>query len=85
MLYNRKLLKDVRYAGVRYITIHCNARSSQCTREATLPGFGVVWFNEGGIANILSFSKFNKYYDLQYYHDDDVFAVLKPTHRVISQ
>ena len=46
VLCNEKLLKDIRYAGGRYISIHCNAGSKQCTMKAMLPGFGTVWFDK---------------------------------------
>ena len=79
------ILKYIRYAGGRYIKIHCNTGSRRCTMEAMLSGFGTVWFYEGGITNISSFAKVNKYYNLWYYHNEYVFTVLKPTHEVIFQ
>ena len=81
---NQNLLKDIRYAGGRYITIHCNFGSRRCTMQSTLHGFGTMWFDEGGIAKILSFAKVRKEYELWYYHNEDVFTVLKPKHELIS-
>eukprot|EP00536_Pseudo-nitzschia_multiseries_P000330 jgi/Psemu1/757/gm1.757_g len=37
-----------------FMNIHCNSGVSRTNLIADLPGFGVVWFYEGGLANVLS-------------------------------
>ena len=83
MFCNRNFLKDICYAREGYIIIHCNAVTRQYTMGATLPRFGTVWFDKGGIANILSVIKVSKEYKLWLYHNKDVFIVLEPTYEVI--
>ena len=54
-----------------------------CTNETTLPGLGMLWFDEVGIYNILYFSKIKEKHDVRYYRDENIFAVLKPMHEVL--
>ena len=43
----------------------------------------MLWFDEVGIYNILYFSKIKEKHDVRYYHDENIFAVLKPMHEVL--
>lgn len=44
------------------ITLHCNAGVTVIDTISTLPGFGIVWFYAGGIANILSLAIVSDHY-----------------------
>ncbi|VEU43169.1 unnamed protein product, partial [Pseudo-nitzschia multistriata] len=52
---NPRLLRDIReHPDGERIRIHCNAGSVLITKVGDLPGFGRVWYQEGGLANVLS-------------------------------
>ena len=80
---NRKIFQDIRHAYGRHIFIHFSDRLWNCTKETTLIGFGMLWFDEVGISNIIYFSKIKEKHNVWYYHNEDIFAVLKPMHEVI--
>jgi hypothetical protein len=42
--------------------IHCHSGTSSTRLQATLPGYGTVWFDPKGIADILSLSNLKKKY-----------------------
>ena len=50
-------MRDMRYASGRFIRVHYNAGTRTTRTEATLPGFGTIWFYGRCIANILYLSK----------------------------
>jgi hypothetical protein len=50
---NRALLTNICEAD-GFMDIHCNAGVSSTHMVGDLPGYGTVWFNPNGIANILS-------------------------------
>ena len=83
VFYNRKIVQDICHADGRHIFIHFIDGSWNRTKETTLPGFGMLWFGEVGISNILYFSKINDKHDVWYYHNEDILAVLKHMHEVI--
>jgi hypothetical protein len=59
--------------------IHSHAGVSSTRFQATLPGYGMVWFDPNGIANILSLSNVKKKYRVTFdSHTDDIFHVHKP-------
>lgn len=53
---NGDLLENIR-EGLGSMTIHCNAGSTRTTMIGDLPGYGTVWYNPDGVANILSVSR----------------------------
>jgi Reverse transcriptase (RNA-dependent DNA polymerase)/Zinc knuckle len=53
---NSELLVDI-HEGLGSMTIYCNAGSTKTTLVGELPGYGTVWYNPNGIANILSVSR----------------------------
>ena len=59
-------MHNIRHSGGRYIMIHCNSINFRVMKEATLNGYGVVWFDEGAIANILSFRRIREKYPVCY-------------------
>jgi hypothetical protein len=55
LICNPALVKNImKEPNGESITLHCNAGTVVIDTIATLPGFGIVWFYAGGIANILS-------------------------------
>ena len=67
---NRKLIQDIRHADENHIFVHCSDGSQKCTKETTLPVFRMVWFDEGGISNILAFGKVKEKLDVRYYQNE---------------
>ena len=53
---NKSLLTNVRITD-REMHIYCNAGKVIVKTIGDLPGFGTVWYHEGGIANILSLAQ----------------------------
>ena len=51
--YTAKYLKNIR-TSKHPILVHTNGGTMICVQEGDLPGFGPVYFNPNGIANILS-------------------------------
>jgi hypothetical protein len=62
---NPKLLKNVRRIN-KVMNIKCNAGVTRTDMIGDLPGYGQVWFNKNGIANILSLSKVEAKYRITY-------------------
>jgi hypothetical protein len=67
--------------------LHLTARTTQSNQkgvlstrfQATLPGYGMVWFDPNGIANILYLSNVKKKYGVIFdSHIDDIFHMHKP-------
>eukprot|EP00536_Pseudo-nitzschia_multiseries_P013228 jgi/Psemu1/34482/gm1.34482_g len=60
---NPSLLRDIRiHPEGRKVRIHCNAGVVVVDMIGDLPGFGTVWYQEGGMANILSLSSVSDQY-----------------------
>ena len=58
VISNKKLLKNIRrHPDGRTMVIHCNSGTTKCNQVGTLDGFGTVWYNPSGIANIISLSE----------------------------
>ena len=53
---NPDLVTNIRKSRTT-MNIYCNTGLSSTNLIADLPGYGTVWFNASGIANILSLSK----------------------------
>eukprot|EP00536_Pseudo-nitzschia_multiseries_P006584 jgi/Psemu1/15677/gm1.15677_g len=55
LIVNPALVTNIRPAPNNgFMNIHCNSGVSRTNLIADLPRFGVVWFYEGGLANVLS-------------------------------
>jgi hypothetical protein len=60
-----------------------NAGTRTCTKQATVPGLGTVWYNKHAIANIFSFSQLLEDHRITYDSDiEDVFVVQHKTTNV---
>ena len=62
---NAKLLKNIRESETP-MQIHCNAGIMQTNLIGDLPGYGTVWFNKNGIANILSLANVKNKHKVTY-------------------
>ena len=88
VFHNADLLTNIRQ-GDGYMDIHCNAGMTSTNLVGDLPGYGEVWYNPNGIANILSLCRvkergFRVAYDS---NTGNAFHVHKPdgTKRVFQQ
>jgi hypothetical protein len=74
---NPRLVKDIRVTDT-IMHIHCHSGTSSTRLQATLPGYGTVWFDPKGIDNILSLSNVKKKYRVTFDSStDDTFYVHK--------
>ena len=70
---NPKLVKNIQSTD-NIMHIHSHSGVSSTRFQATLPGYGMVWFDPNGIANILSLSNIKKKYRVTFdSHTDDIF------------
>jgi hypothetical protein len=65
---NSDLLKNVCKVN-KIINIKCNAGVTRTDMVGDLPGYGEVWYNQNGIANILSLSRVESKYRITYDSD----------------
>jgi hypothetical protein len=56
VFHNKELLNNIR-KGDGHMDIHCNAEVTSTNLVGDLPGYGQVWYNPNGTANILSLSR----------------------------
>ena len=78
VFHNSKLLRNIRTSDTT-MKINCNAGIKRTNKIGTLPGYGDVWYDEHGIANILSLSNVSKRYHVTYdSRNDDGFIIHKP-------
>ena len=78
MFGNPRMVKNICHTGRRYITIHSNYGMIRVTKEATLKGYGTVWFDEGAITNILSLGSIRGKYSVRYDTEGNYFLIIKP-------
>jgi len=60
MFNNKDLLKNIEESDSSFVTVHCNAGVVVTNLVGTLEGYGEVWYNPRGIANILSLTNVSK-------------------------
>ena len=74
---NQQLFKNIRKAadGMR---IHCNAGSRLTNYVGDLPGYGTIWYDPMGIANILSLHRVRDQYHISVDSAYQQFVVMKP-------
>ena len=72
---NPELVKDIRQSNTT-LKMHTNAGSKESNQQATVPGFGNVWFHEEAIANIFGFGDLASKYRITYDSEkEDAFLV----------
>jgi hypothetical protein len=57
VFYNKELLVNIRKHHTKLDIHSCNAGIATTTLIGDLPGYGTVWYNANGIANILSLAR----------------------------
>jgi hypothetical protein len=62
---NPELVQDIRNSS-KTLSLATNAGVKQSNREANVPGFGKVYYNEEAIANIFGFSDLKKKHRISY-------------------
>ena len=58
--------------------VNCNAGLRVTNLAGDLRGYGTVWYDLHGIANILSFKRVREKYNVQYECNKLAFMVMKP-------
>ena len=77
VFHSEKLLTNIRVAP-GYMDIHCNAGVTSTNLIGDLDGYGTVWYQPKGIANILSLTKVSEKYLVTYNsREGDAFVVHK--------
>ena len=56
VLNNPRMVQNIRYDGGFYTEIYCNSGERRVTKEYTIEGYSIAWFDEGDITNTLSFN-----------------------------
>ena len=78
---DRSLLLDVHQVR-QGVDIHSHGSVRHTNWMGRLPGFGSVWLNEGGMANILSMRSVREQYRVAYDGTADEFVVYTDTERL---
>ena len=71
-------VQNIRHPRGSYITIHLKYGKFHVTKESTSKGYGVVYFGEGNISNIFSFSNIRENYLVHYDTVGGYFSIMKP-------
>ena len=83
VLIDPQLVYNIRHVRGGYIKIHQNAGKRRVAKGATLKVYETVWFYEGDIANILSFSSIREKHPVHYDTEGNYFSILKPYNEVL--
>ena len=75
------LVQNIRLAS-EPINIHSSGGVRRTDKEASMGDVGTVYYDESGIANILSFAKLREEHEITYDCKNDVFTVHLPTRQV---
>jgi hypothetical protein len=60
------------------MAIALNGRTNVTSEMGTLPGYGLVWYDPVGIANIVSLSRVREKYHVSFNSAHNIFVVTKP-------
>jgi hypothetical protein len=74
---NGDMLKDIHQVDDEMV-IALNGGSNVTLEMGMLPGYGLVWYDPVGIANIVSLSKLKEKYHVLFNSDSNIFVVTKP-------
>jgi hypothetical protein len=62
-----------------HLDLNCNAGTRRTNTVGDLPGYGTVWYDPGGISNILSMSRASKKHRVSFDSEQgNTFLVTKP-------
>jgi len=65
VFFNAALLENIHDSDLS-LDIHCNAGVATVNKIGNFPGYGVVWYHPGGIANILSLGRVKDKYQVTF-------------------
>jgi hypothetical protein len=74
---NGNMLEDIHQVEDEMV-IFSNGGSNVTSEMGTLPGYGLVWYDPVGIANIVSLSRVREKYHISFNSDNNIFVVTKP-------
>jgi hypothetical protein len=74
---NGNMLEDIHQVDDEMV-IALNGESNVTLEMGVLPGYGPVWYDPVGIANIVSLSRVREKYNMSFNSDDNIFVVTKP-------
>jgi hypothetical protein len=74
---NGNMLKDIHQVDDEMV-IALNGGSNVTSEMGMLPGYGLVWYDPVGIANIVSLSRVREKYHVSFNSDNNIFVVTKP-------
>ena len=73
---NKDLLDNIREVD-ETLTVRCNAGAIETRMQGQLAGYGMVWYHQDGIANILSLSRVSRHFSVTFDSHDMQFVVTK--------
>ena len=77
LIPNPKMLLNIRKVRSEdAIRMHCNSGVNSVDRVGDLPGYGTVWYEPTGIANILYMSRATKKFRVVFDSEGENFSVL---------
>jgi hypothetical protein len=74
---NGDMLEDIHQVDDEMV-IASNGGSNVTSEMGTVPGYGLVWYDPVGIANIVSLSRVREKYHVSFNSDNNIFIVTKP-------
>jgi hypothetical protein len=74
---NGNMLEDIHQVDDEMV-IASNSRSNVTSEMGMLPGYGLVWYDPVGIANIVSLSRVREKYHVSFNSNNIIFVVTKP-------
>lgn len=74
---NGDMLEDIHQVDDQMV-IASNGGSNVTSEMGVLPGYGPVWYDPIGIANIVSLSRVREKYHVSFNSDQNIFVVTKP-------
>jgi hypothetical protein len=80
---NGDMLEDIHQVDDEMV-IASNGESNVTLEMGVLPGYGPVWYDPVGIANIVSLSRVREKYDVSFNSDHNIFVVTKPDDTVFE-
>ena len=77
LIANPKMLLNItKERGKDAIWVHCNSGVKIVDRVGDLPGYGTIWYEPTGIANILSMSKATKTFRIIFDSEGRIFFIM---------
>ena len=80
---NPELVKDIRQSNTT-LKMHTNAGSKESNQQATVPGFGNVWFHEDATTNIFGFGDLVSKYRIAYDSEKEDAFLVRMEHKTMK-